>query len=340
MNMDHYENPGFALGRDYILDQRHESAEPSQVMTGRKFGRWMVLRDSLLTSNGERKWLCRCECGTMRYVLERSLRYGGSRSCGCVRKENARQAVALDLEGMTFGSLTVIARAPNRRKNGGIRWLCRCDCGNSYEVPGTLLVTGRRTHCGSKAHGKNHFTADITGQKFNLLTALYPTSARSPRGSVIWHCRCDCGNEIDIAYNDLVYCNIKSCGCQKKAHDENLKNLLTHVNGTSLDMIRSKKLPSDNTTGHKGVYLIKGRFMAKIVFQKKAYYLGTYERIEDAVKAREQAEALLFDGTAAFYEKWKQRADQDPEWAEDNPVEIHVYRTPEGALSVSYTPSL
>lgn len=307
---------------------------------GGRFGRWTVLNDFTLTAKGEKKWRCRCDCGTERYVLERSLLYGESRSCGCIRRENARQAVSHELAGQTFGELTVLRKAEHQRKNGGIWWLCKCACGAEYEVPGSLLVTGRRTHCGSSAHKKNYASANITGQRFNRLTALYPTEKRDRKGSVIWHCRCDCGNEIDVSYNNLAYSNLKSCGCQKKEHDKRLKELLTHVDGTSLDMIRSKKLPRDNTTGYKGVYLINGQYVAKIVFQQKAYYLGTYQRIEDAVGTRQKAEELLFDETAAFYEQWSRRAERNPEWACANPVEIRISKTAKGELAVSYQPAL
>jgi hypothetical protein len=34
------------------------------------------------------------------------------------------------------------------------------------------------------------------------------------------------------------------------------------------------------------------------------------------------AEVLLFDGVAAHYENWKRKADSDPSWAKENPVQI------------------
>lgn len=40
---------------------------------------------------------------------------------------------------------------------------------------------------------------DITNQKFYRLTALYPTDKRDRDRSVIWHCRCECGNEVDVS---------------------------------------------------------------------------------------------------------------------------------------------
>ena len=33
---------------------------------------------------------------------------------------------------------------------------------------------------------------------------------------MIWHGRCDCGKEIDVDYNSLVYTSMKSCDGQKK----------------------------------------------------------------------------------------------------------------------------
>ena len=282
-------------------------------LPGQRAGRLTITDEYIKTDKGEKKYLCRCDCGNEKYILERTLRYGGATSCGCLRKENAYKTVSHDLTGKVFGELTVLHKAENQRKNGGVWWTCRCSCGNLYDVSGTLLVKGRRTDCGRENHEKNYAASDIEGQKFNRLTALYPTKERDKKGSVIWHCRCDCGNEIDVSYNTLVYSNMQSCGCRKKEHDEKLGTFLTHIAGTSLDMVKSKKIPTDNTTGYKGVYLIKGKYVAKIVFQKKQYYLGVFDQIEDAAKARKDAEEILFDGFAAYYEKYKQIADADPE---------------------------
>ena len=213
-------------------------------------------------------------------------------------------------------------RKVENTKHNSTQWLCKCSCGADYVVQGSLLVTGRRTHCGCKTDRGR--PADITGKKFNRLTALYISKRNDPKDGVIWHCRCDCGNEVDVPYNSLVFCNQKSCGCLKKEHDQKLQTFLTHVAGTSVDMLKSKKVPTDNTTGYKGLYLIRGKYVAKIVFQKKQYFLGTYEKIEDAAEARKEAEEVLFDGVAEHYQKWKEIADTDMEWAEQNPVQIIV----------------
>lgn len=314
--------------------------EITKFSAGDRVGRWTVLGDvqTVTRKNGktENKILCRCDCGTERYVLERSLLYGGSESCGCLRKEAAEKAVSYDLTGQTFGDLTVLRKAENQRKNGGVWWTCQCSCGNLYDVPASLLITGKRTHCGCKTDRGR--PADITGKKFHRLTALYISKRKDPKAGVIWRCRCDCGNEVDVPYNNLVFCNQKSCGCRKKEHDKKLGTFLTHVAGTSVDMLKSKKVPTDNTTGYKGVYLIRGKYVAKIVFQKKAYYLGTYDDIADAAQARKEAEEVLFDGVAEHYAQWKERADAAPSWAEENPIQIFVNQNSDKRLSLTLLP--
>ena len=309
-------------------------------MAGQKIGRWTVLEDYMTTPSGERKWLCRCECGAERYVLERALKYRSSESCGCLRREKAAESIRHELIGKTFGELTVLSRAEEQPKNGGIWWHCSCSCGNTYDVPGTLLVTGKRTHCSGEQHERNYASNDITDQKFERLTALYPTEKRDSKGSVIWHCRCDCGNEVDVSYNSLRYTHIQSCGCKKKEHDQKLDGYLTHVAGTSVDILKSKKIPTNNTTGTKGVYFIRGKYVAKIVLQKKAYYLGTYSTIDEAIEARRKGEELLHTGTAEYYARWKALADADPEWAEENPINIRVERDGYGQLNVWFEPAI
>lgn len=309
----------------------------NNIYPGMKIGRWSVTSEYITTETGERKWLCHCVCGTERYVLERSLRHGGSLSCGCLRKENANKVNSYDLTGQIFGDLYVIEKAENQRKNGGVWWRCKCSCGNFCDVSATLLVNGRKTHCGCKSE-KKYFKSDLTNKKFNRLTALYPTEKRSYGGNVVWHCLCECGNEVDVSYNDLMYNDIQSCGCKKIEHNAKLKDNLTHIAGTTIDKLKNNRTPVNNTSGVKGVYFIKGKWVAKIVFQQKAYYLGTYENINDAIDARKNAEETIFKGTVDHYNKWKIKADEDPRWGTENPISIKVDRKSENNLSISFLP--
>lgn len=52
-------------------------------------------------------------------------------------------------------------------------------------------------------------------QKYGKLTTCYVTGRTSNRNK-IWHCICDCGNEIDVSSGSLSSGNTKSCGCLHK----------------------------------------------------------------------------------------------------------------------------
>ena len=71
-------------------------------LAGKRFGRWLVLDHFEISEKGEKKWLCRCDCGTEKLVFARSLKSGSSTSCGCLRKEKIKEALTLELEGKKF----------------------------------------------------------------------------------------------------------------------------------------------------------------------------------------------------------------------------------------------
>ena len=67
----------------------------AEDLTGRRFGRWTVIRREgtyYWPSKGAREfsspyWLCRCDCGNEGLVIGANLRSGNSRSCGCARRK-------------------------------------------------------------------------------------------------------------------------------------------------------------------------------------------------------------------------------------------------------------
>lgn len=57
---------------------------------GKKYGRWLVIRDSE-SKNGRRMLFCRCDCGTEKDVHASCLVQGYSKSCGCYHSDRARK---------------------------------------------------------------------------------------------------------------------------------------------------------------------------------------------------------------------------------------------------------
>jgi hypothetical protein len=59
-----------------------------QNLLGRKFGRWTVVEESIrVPGSTNARWLCRCDCGKERVVVDGPLIRGSSRSCGCLSVE-------------------------------------------------------------------------------------------------------------------------------------------------------------------------------------------------------------------------------------------------------------
>ena len=130
-----------------------------------------------------------------------------------------------DMLGKKFGKLTVIKLA---EKNPNLTnrckyYLCQCECGNTVIVQGSALRQGHSTSCGCARKGTS--IKDLTNQKFGKLTVLYKTDKRKD-GSVIWHCKCECGNECDVNGNYLRNGDVKSCGCLKSWKEIEIESFL------------------------------------------------------------------------------------------------------------------
>lgn len=52
---------------------------------------------------------------------------------------------------------------------------------------------------------------DLTGKRFGRLTPIEMVGRKGR--SVVWRCKCDCGNIKDVSAKHLVPCGTRSCGC-------------------------------------------------------------------------------------------------------------------------------
>ena len=59
-------------------------------LTGRRYGRLLVLRFDGRNGSGNAIWRVRCDCGVEFSVRGTNLKSGNTRSCGCLRSETMR----------------------------------------------------------------------------------------------------------------------------------------------------------------------------------------------------------------------------------------------------------
>lgn len=135
---------------------------------GERFGRLLVLEDTIYGVGVVPVNKCLCECGTIKEVGRSLLLRGSVRSCGCLLSDtNVRRRK--DLSGRRFGRLSVQGMADET--NCKVKfWLCRCDCGNDTLVRGGALTRGYTTSCG--CYAKEVHSRKRTGRSESGLTTL------------------------------------------------------------------------------------------------------------------------------------------------------------------------
>lgn len=194
---------------------------------------------------------------------------------------------APSLEGQRFGNLVVLGRAKVEDKKNAY-WLCKCDCCNTVKATSTQLRSGKRVSCGCK----NKTTAiDITGKRFGKLVAV-ERGPNTKYGKTTWRCLCDCGNEIVVVTSNLGR-TANSCGCTRKE-----KSRVDCIDGTRVRNLvqRKPRMKLIKDSGVKGVTWAKAneKWVAKITFKGKKYYLGYYDDVFKATQARKRAEEKLY----------------------------------------------
>lgn len=158
---------------------------------------------------------------------------------------------------------------------------------------------------------------DLTGQKFNKLTVI-KLGKRNSSGQVQWECQCDCGNIVLATTTYLKSGHTKSCGCFNKEQASKRLNKSNFIkarkkyrennflkDGTSLALINPKQLRKNNSTGINGVYWDKKlkKYRVRIHFKNKSISIGCYKTLEEAQKARKEAEQKYYKPILDKYRK-------------------------------------
>ena len=146
---------------------------------------------------------------------------------------------------------------------------------------------------------------NITGQRFGRLTVVKKEMSRP--GYVV--CKCDCGNTAVIRATSLTKAKqpTRSCGCLRKEivsaigrrtiRDNSVNRIATNMEyNTNFQVIENESLPKNNKSGYKGVWFnaTRGVYEAYITVHRKRFALGKFSKLDDAVRARREAEDRLF----------------------------------------------
>lgn len=263
-------------------------------LTGRRFGHLTAEQKMPPNGDGKTRWLCKCDCGNVCTALSLDLRKGKKTDCGCVTPCRPGNFDVIDLSGQRFGKLTAMEKAPPQ-KDRRTRWICQCDCGRIYTTTSQALRKGLAKSCGC---GRKK---ELAGQRFGHLTALERSDKFIQRSDgtkrYLWKCICDCG-AIVYRLPEKLRSNINS-GCDECLEKEHVAAMLAKagfVDGTQLSKISRTEPNASNTSGVRGVCWNSRtqKWRAALRFQGQNHFLGEYDDIADAIKARHRAEDEYF----------------------------------------------
>lgn len=128
-------------------------------------------------------------------------------------------------------------------------------------------------------------------KKFNHLTLIKNLNKIDKQNSKLALFKCDCGKQKELVFTQVLNGKISSCGCLKKGKNSNLR----------LEDVRNKRIAyymnniqKKNKTGKTGISFVNNKYRARIYVYGKSIHLGYFDNIEDAIRAREEAEQEYF----------------------------------------------
>lgn len=124
-------------------------------MTGKKCGKWIVIKRLQNDKHNNTVYYCRCECGKFRNILGPSLRKMKSdsacRNCSSIFSKYANKPKH-DLTQKKIFHLTALypikKKNIHRKNSGDWHWMCRCECGKEKLVIAHHLLDGTTKSCG------------------------------------------------------------------------------------------------------------------------------------------------------------------------------------------------
>lgn len=221
----------------------------------------------------------------------------------------------IDLTGKIFSRLTVLKEGvkPETTKTKEKFWLCQCACGEFTTVSGYQLRSGGTKSCGclarermsklaktgtARKHGmynsriyKNYYA--MKGRCYNSNNGKY--SIYGGRGITI--CEEWLGETGFVNFYNWAIANgyddnktIDRINVDGNYEPDNCRWVDASIQGYN------RHVQSNNSTGYRGISKMKnGKFRAYIKKDNKQISLGLYNKIEDAIEARQKAEKELFD---------------------------------------------
>ena len=117
---------------------------------------------------------------------------------------------AKDYTNQIINNFIVLYRIepPKDKNQKSTYWLTQCQLCQTYKIYSASQLSKQQTFCECQT--------DLTNHHFGRWIVLYKTDKRTKNRNIIYHCKCECGNEKDVDAYTLRSGQSKSCGCLQK----------------------------------------------------------------------------------------------------------------------------
>ena len=177
-----------------------------------------VIKKTKNTKAERSRWICKCECGTIKITASGRLRRGSVKSCG----QNECKPNFKNLTDRKFGSLTVIKISDKKGNRGAAYWECECVCGKIVTIMGASMSCGKTRSCGCLKYVKQYETI----KKHAYTVHLWHANDREIINNLSYEqyikiasMNCHYCGDIDIKKNTRTKNTIKLNGVDRKNNE-------------------------------------------------------------------------------------------------------------------------
>lgn len=303
-----------------------------EVKIGDKFNKLTVIGFS--KKNNVKVCECVCDCGNEKHVFGTpyALTHSKLKSCGCLRAESLEKIKP----GMKFGRLTILEKSKDRMgKKKVIGWICKCDCGNIKTVPSSTLLSGESRSCGclnnetrsrlAKEHWNGIWSERKHTNEYKFMDSYVEIS--DANGNHFYIDSCDyekVKNFYWFVMNNGYVKNIDGILLHRFIMNAPVGMVVDHIDHNPLNNRKNNLRVCTNSENSRNRVLTnfesgcngvcknnrKDRWVATISVNGESKNLGSFENIDDAIKARKAAEEK-------YYGEFKYNKEQDCRFRDD-----------------------